>query len=267
MLKSGTAAISRISFRRLFPPLNEGQQHVRVVVNTALAKRMRQISQYLFFVTFAIPLLGFFILNSQPESIFVAVVLPVIVLVIALVVTVISVRLANLWVRVPRPEEVIPENLKGIGKQSVLYSYYHFPARHVLIAPQGVFALTVMYHDGRFSVDQDKWTRHQSGFARVASIFRFDSIGNPTAEARQAADHVQKLLADIAPDVEVQPIIVFTDPKVVVEVGETSVPVVAADSNQKKGSLKDYIWTTGRGRFKTLTPEQLEAFEAATVGT
>ena len=64
---------------------------------------------------------------------------------------------------------------------------------------------------------------------------------------------------------EVQPLIIFIDPKVEVEVGETSVPVVAADGGQNKGGIKDYLYDLGRGQYKTLTPAQIEAFEAATV--
>lgn len=238
---------------------------MRIVVNSKLAQRMRQIAQYLMFVTFGVPLIGLFLINSQTADVLVAVVLPMLILVVALIVTVVSVRLANLWVRVPRPEEIIPESLKGIGKQSVMYSYYHFPARHVLIVPQGVFALHIMYQDGKFSVNADRWSRQQSGVARFLSALRFDSVGEPNKEAKAAADHVKKLLQPIAGDVDVQPLIVFVDPKVEVEVGETSVPVVAADGTQKKGSIKDYLFELGRGKHKSLTPDQIEAFEAATV--
>jgi len=238
---------------------------VRVVTNVKLAARMRQIAQYLMFITFGVPLVGLFLINTQPQSILLAVILPILILFVALVVTVISVRLANLWVRVPRPEEIIPESLKGIGKQTVMYNYYHFPARHVLIVPQGVFALTVMYHDGKFTVNDDRWTRTQTGVARFLSLLRFDSFGNPTSEAKAAAEHVKRLLQPIAGDVDVQPLIIFIDPRVEVEVGDTSVPVVTADGAQKKGSIKDYLYNIGRGKHKTLTQDQIDAFEAATV--
>ncbi len=238
---------------------------MRVVINQKLAARMRQIAQYLMFVTFGVPLVGLFFLNSQPTDLVFAVILPFGILLIALFITVISVRLANLWVRVPRPEDVIPESLKGIGKNAVLFSYYHFPARHVLIVPQGVFALQVMYQDGKFTVHNDRWTRQQSGIARFLSLLRFDSMGDPTGEAKTAAAHVQKLLLPFAGEIDVQPLIIFIDPKVEVEVGETSVPVVAADGGQKKGGIKDYLYDLGRGQYKTLTSAQIEAFEAATV--
>lgn len=238
---------------------------MRVVTNEKLAQRMRQIAQYLMLVTFVVPLGGLFFINAQPTDVFVAVILPALILIVALIVTVISVRLANLWVRVPRPETVLPESLKGIGKQAVLFNYYHFPARHVLIVPQGVFALHIMYQDGKFTVDQDRWTRRQTGAARFLSALRFDSIGEPTKEALAAAAHVKRLLQPLAGDIDVQPLIVFIDPKVEVEVGESTVPIVVADGTQQKGGIKDYLYSLGRGKYQTLTPAQIEAFEAATL--
>ncbi len=72
------------------------------------------------------------------------------ILPIAFITTIVSVRMTNLWVRQPRPEVVIREGLKGLSNKSVLYSYYHFPARHVLICPQGVFAMVTRFQDGRY---------------------------------------------------------------------------------------------------------------------
>lgn len=238
---------------------------MRVVTNVKLARRMRQIAQYLMFITFGVPLIGLFLLNTQPADVLLAVVFPALILLVALIITVISVRLANLWVRVPRPETIIPESLKGIGKQSVMYSYYHFPARHVLIVPQGVFALHIMYQDGKFTVHNDRWTRQQSGIARFLTLLRFDSLGEPIKEANAAAEHVKKLLQPIAGHIDVQPLIVFIDPRVEVEVGETSIPIVSADGAQHKGSIKDHLYDMGKGKHKTLTQEQIEAFEAATI--
>lgn len=239
---------------------------MRIVTNSKLAGRLRKIAQYLFFVTFAIPLLGLFLINTQTDDVTLALILPSVVLIVALVITMISVRLANLWIRQPHPDEVITESLKGIGKSAVLYHYFHFPARHVLVAPQGVFAMVTRYQDGEFRVEGDKWTRFQrGGLARIFNLLRFDSLGDPNRDAREAAAHVKRLLEPIAPDVEVHPLIVFVDPRVDVEMIDPAVPVVFPEVSKLKPSIKDHIWSIGRGRYKTLTPEQIEAFEAATV--
>jgi hypothetical protein len=134
-----------------------------------------------------------------------------------------------------------------------------------LIAPQGVFAIVTRYQDGRFTVQGDRWTRHQSTGGRILGAFRFDNVGNPTVDALRAAAHVQKQIDAIAADVTVQPLIVFVDPRAEVEVIDPVVPVAFPDMSKKKPSIKDHLWSVGRGQFQTLTPEQIEAFEAATL--
>lgn len=248
---------------------------MRVETNEKLARRNRKLAQYLFFATFGVLLLGMIFINQQAASITednVAVVtlLQTAVLPIAFITTIISVRMTNLWVRQPRPEAVIAEGLKGIVHKGVLYNYYHFPARHVLVSPQGVLAIVTRFQDGRYTVEGDKWTTHKSALSRLLSIFRFDNIGNPTADALRAADHVKALLAPIAPDVEVIPVIVFTSPKAEVNLLAPTVPVVLPTgkktlslSSGLKEILRSSTKTEGKGA--ALTPEQIEAFEQATL--
>ena len=242
---------------------------MRVETNEALIRRNRRISQYLFFGSFGVPLLGLLIINQQAanpttENIFLGFIIPLVVLPLAYIITMVSVRMANLWVRVPRPEKTIPDGLKGIGSKSVLYNYYHAPARHVLIAPQGVFAIVTRFQDGQYEVEGDRWSTRRSAMGRVLSIFRMDNIGNPTQDAQKAAAHVRNLLAPIQPDVPVQPIIVFLDPRVSVKVIATDVPVVYA-SPKHSPNLKDYVREAGKKPHITLTPEQIEEFERATL--
>jgi len=241
---------------------------MRTETNDKLARRNRQIAQYLFFASFGILILGLFVTNTQmnPESEgdLLPLLLPALILPLAFVATMISVRMTNLWVRQPRPEVVIREGLKGLSNKSVLYNYYHIPARHVLISPQGVFAMVTRFQDGRFSVDGDRWTTHKSALGKLIGIFRFDSIGNPTQEAERAAQHVRELLKPIAPDVPVQPLIVFFDPRADVTVTNPTVPVLYPDL-KKRPNLKEYLRDVAREGRPSLTPEQIEAFEEATL--
>jgi hypothetical protein len=242
---------------------------MRVETNEKLLRRNRKIAQYLFFASFGVPIVGLFLINQQAanptsESVLVGFVIPLLVLPAAYIITMISVRLANLWVRAPRPEIVIPEGLKGIGSKSVLYNYFHFPARHLLISPQGVFAVVTRFQDGQFTVDGNKWMTRRTVLGRVFGIFRMDSVGNPTEDALRAASHVQKLLEPIASGVHVQPVIVFVDPRAQVNVVKTDVPVAYA-SSKRDPALKDYVRGFGKEKRLTLTAEQIEAFEEATL--
>ncbi|MEO8394853.1 MAG: nuclease-related domain-containing protein [Chloroflexota bacterium] len=242
---------------------------MRVETNERLAHRNRQIAQYLFFATFGILILGLLVINQQAatisqDNVLLITILQTAILPVAFITTIVSVRMTNLWVRQPRPEVVIREGLKGISNKSVLYNYYHFPARHVLICPQGVFAIVTRFQDGRYTVNGDQWTTHKTAVQRLAGIFRFDGMGNPTADAQKAAASVQAKLHSIAPNVEVRPLIVFVDPKADVTINDPTVPVVYP-VGKKPPTLKDILRDVGKDSRMSLTPEQIQAFEEATL--
>ncbi|NDJ60580.1 MAG: NERD domain-containing protein [Chloroflexi bacterium] len=223
----------------------------------------------MFFASLGVLILGFLVTSqplaeSEEDVNLVLALLPALVLPTAVVMTMVSVRMTNLWVRPPRPEEVIAQGLKGISNKSVLYSYYHFPARHVLIAPQGVFAIVTRFQDGRIFNEGDRWRVRKNPLVRLLSVFRLDNVGNPTFDALRAAQILQAKLAPIAPDIEVQPLIVFVDPRVQLQVNEPTVPVLHADPKHTP-NLKTYFRDAAREKRPTLTPEQITAFEEATL--
>ncbi len=218
---------------------------MRIETNNDLVKRNRRTANLLFFFSMGVLIAGFLVANLQLTAkdgltLALSVILPWIVLPVGFISTLISVRMTNLWVRQPRPEKAIPAGLKGLSKRSILYNYYHFPARHVLIAPQGVFAIVTRYQDGRYIVDGDKWQSPGGPFAAIGRFFRRDAIGNPTADANKAAAYVKGLLEKTLPNVEVQPMIIFVDPKARVEIINSTVPVLFADEN-KEPNLRDFM--------------------------
>ena len=254
---------------------------MRVVTNKQLARRNKQITNYLFFGTFGALILGFIFINSSlftgetPDNL--TILLQTAVLPVAFILTIASVRMTNLWARIPRPEKAIEDGLKGLSTKSVLYNYYHFPARHVLICPQGVFAIITRWHDQEFTVKEGKFKSHKSVISRFFSAIRFDGIGKPFQEAEYAKERVQKMLSSIAPDVEVKSLIVFVDPSATLhlEDKDNDIPILFADT-KKKPNLKDYMRdlkrqitdSTGSSKNASLMPltdEQIEAFEQATI--
>lgn len=218
---------------------------MRIVTNTELVRRNRRLANILFFFSMGVLIAGFLVANLQitaqdSTTLALSVILPWIVLPVGLISTLTSVRMTNLWVRRPRPEDAIPAGLKGLSKRSAFYSYYHFPARHVLIAPQGVFAIVTRWQDGSYSVNGDKWTVQGGFLSTLGRFFRRDNVGNPTEDAHKAAAHIKALLTKEVPEVEVQPLIVFVDPRVRLEIDNSSVPVLYADEN-KEPNLRDYM--------------------------
>jgi hypothetical protein len=245
---------------------------MRIVTNVKLARRNKQWSQYLFFASLGLLLLGLFVINRPTttsvaeEATLLDVILSTVPVILAYAIIIVSIRMTNLWVRQPRPEVAISEGLKGVNPKTVLYSYYHFPARHVLIAPQGVFAIITRFQDGVQVNVGDRWQTQRGVVGRLLGFFRFDAIGNPSIEAIDAAQYVKKLLQPIAGDIDVQPLVLFVDGRVQLQVENPVVPVVHANPKDKL-SLKEYLLSVGKEKRQTLTPQQIEQFEAQTVST
>ncbi len=250
---------------------------MRVETNTKLAERNRKLANYLFLSTLFVLIAGFFFVNASTfdpsgEIDTGILFLQALVLPTAFIMTLISIRMTNLWARPPRPEKVLPEALKSLSKKSVLYNYYHLPIRHLLICPQGVFVIVTRWHDGRFEVKNDQWKTLANPISRFLSTLRLDGIGNPTEEAVRLAQAAVKLLEPHAPGVEVKPIIVFVNPRARLTIENPSIPVVYADTKNKP-NLKDlmrdlYLKKSGDARSKSalpLTDEQIASFEKATL--
>jgi hypothetical protein len=241
---------------------------MRIVTNQKLVNRNRKWAQYLFFLSFALLIGGLLITNQQgaPQStgdVLLTVVAPALVLPIAFVATLASVRMTNLWARLPRPEDALRDGLKGINPKAVLYNYYHFPSRHVLFSPQGVFAIVTRFQDGNYTCVGDQWSSNQGIGRRLLGVFRFDGIGNPTADALKAKEHVQSMLKSSEIDVEVQPLIVFVSPRVQLQLENPVVPVVHTVIKHEL-SIKKYLQEVGKDKKLVFTPEQLQRFESLT---
>jgi len=230
---------------------------MRVETNTKLVRRNKKITQYLFYLSFGVLIVGLLIgfrPNPDPASpdFALSLIVQALVLPVAVVLSLTSVRMTNQWLRKPRPEYAIRDALKGIHKKSVLYNYYHSPARHVLISPQGVFAMVTRFQEGSYVANGDKLER--VGGVGVLRFLRGDNIGKPYEDAQRAAAHIQELLNPIAPDLEVQPLVVFVDPRARLQVHDPLVPVLHTD-DKIEPNLRDYLRNLAQQKQK-VTEEQ-----------
>lgn len=240
---------------------------MRIETNHKLVRRRRNIARYLFFFSLAVLIGAFVFVNSQAldseptDSPEVALLLSALVLPFGVVTSMISVRMTNHWIRHPRPERALQEGLKGLSNRSVLYNYLHLPLRHLLICPQGVFAITTRFQNGSYRIDGDAWKAHEGWFSRVTRFFRHDGIGRPGAEARAHAARIQPYMPQ---GVEVQPLIVFVDPSATLDIHDSEVPVLYADSKQAP-NIRDFLRAIPPEARQSLSPSQIEKFEAATL--
>jgi hypothetical protein len=250
---------------------------MRIVTNSRLAERNRKIATNLFLLTFVLLIGGFVFINigiftgqsTKPDPLLLlaqGLAIPV-----AFILTLFSIRMTNLWARRPYPDESINEGLKGLSKKSVVYHYYHIPARHVLISPQGVFSITTRWQNGKFNVDGNYWVTKANPISRLMANLRMDGIGQPSLDANRAAEYVQKLLDETGAKVKVQPLIVFLDPRAQVDATKSDIPVLSVNI-KADNSLTDYlrglnknVEMTKKGAVMPLTEQQIASFEAKTI--
>jgi hypothetical protein len=128
--------------------------------------------------------------------------------------------------REPRLIQKLTEALREFDDRYQLYNHV-LPTDHVLLAPHGVYVLVVKGMGGRIRCFKDKWVRDLN-LGRILRFFTEESLGNPSKEAREDAEKLQKYIQEQASglDVEVHPLVIFTDPSARLEVTSASVPVL-----------------------------------------
>lgn len=244
---------------------------MRVITNELRIKQGRRVGTVLFFVSIFVLTAGLILSNFIAVNETVILFVPCLVMPVGLVTTLLSVRLTNEWVRQPRPEEAIAEGLAGINRRSVLFNYFP-PANHILITPEGIYTLTTRFQMTRFKITGDHWLDYKRR-GPLAPFFQFmkqEGIGKPFEDAATDAANVQTVIDSVLPDsgIEVQPIVVFTHPRAILELEAPSIPVVFA-SPKKKPSIKTALREVKRERRKTdfelLSEDELNTIEKALI--
>ncbi len=233
---------------------------MRVVINEAQINRNRKISHILFFVSLAGMGVGFFYTWTQPAASSTSQI-SCLILPVLLLMTLTSVRMANQWIREPRPVTVLADALKGLGQKYTLF-HHVLPTPHVLIGPEGVFTLTVVWQERSYRIEGKKWRGDEGVIRKLNGYLRQDLIGNPFQEALYQAQQVQKLVDKVEPGskVEVQPLIVLINPKASFEAEDPVIPVLYADS-KRKPALRLYLRDLKKSESQTLSLEALDKID------
>lgn len=231
---------------------------MRVVINEAQIERNRKISHILFFISLAGMGGGFFLTWTRPNE-FTNV--SCFILPILLFLTLTSVRMANTWIREPRPVDVLSSALKGLGQKYTIF-HYLLPAPHVLVGPEGVFAITTIWQERSYKVKGQKWYGDQGLLRKINGYMRQDLVGNPFREAQFHAQQVQQLVNKVAPEsgVEVQPLVVFIHPNAEVDLEDPILPVLYADP-KKKPNFRQYLRELKHENMATLSQEALDEID------
>jgi hypothetical protein len=179
--------------------------------------------------------------------------IPILSLLVGFVLSSIGIYFTNHWGRSPRPDELIDQSLKGLGREHKLY-HFAFPASHLLLTPRGLVVLIVRSEPGEYRVEGDKW-RQRFSVRRVLRFMGQEGLGNPTKEARYQIEKMRRFLGKHAAGLKETPIsaiIVFLASAVDLTVGETHVPVLRA------AKLKGFLRAQTEPRLPRSTYDSLE---------
>jgi hypothetical protein len=133
------------------------------------------------------------------------------------------------WSRRPRSDEILTAALKGIDRKFRFYHYY-LPSHHVLVGPTGLYLFLVKSQSGQISCEGARWRRKFSA-GRALLLFGQEGLGNPTgelaAELRKLETFIQGKLPDLASnELQMEGVIVFSDPRVQLTLNEPAAPVL-----------------------------------------
>lgn len=221
---------------------------MKVVIDQKRYKRMALLGRVALFGSLGI-LIGGLLLTLfgqqigllTPENSTLFFVIYIAILVVGFAVSRVGFHYGNRYLAPTRPDAVLRENLKGLDRKYALM-LFQSPHDYVLVEPGGVSAFVIRNQDGRIAYKGGKWKRRES-------IFRFwfgrdEPLGDPTQEALAAAAKINKILTEKLPTLKipVRGIVVFSNPKAVLEVEPSPVSVVRAEE------LKDYLRGAGKLR-------------------
>ena len=234
---------------------------MQIIRDDKLVQRRKKLGQIFSMVGLGILIAGMAFTWLAPNwniPMQISVYVPFLALMAGFILSSIGIYYTNRWGRTPRPDEILDQSLKGLGRK---YKLYHFslPAPHLLLAPEGPIILFPKYEGGEFTVEGDKW-RQKFSLLRVLNFMGREGTGNPTREANYQVDQMRRFMDKHAPELAETPfrsVIVFLADQVTLNVGESSVPVLRA------AKLKGFLRSQGKA-LPRATYRQLEAiFDSA----
>ena len=151
-------------------------------------------------------------------------------LVIGLFFAMVGIYLANRWVRKPRPEMVLDNELKSLTDAYRLYHYRHKAADHILLTPSSVFVLETVNLEGKFAFKNGRWREYMK-IGRALRYIVEEHLGDPVKAALSSQAFLQREFGqqiEGGDKIPVKALVVFTHPLCILELDATKIPVVKA---------------------------------------
>jgi len=224
---------------------------MEIISNEKLIKRNARIGQITMLAGLGVLLGGMYISFTNPEEYFS---LSIAALFVGFILSQIGIYFSNRWGKRPRPDEILDKSLKGLDSKYTLL-HYRSPASHLLIGPAGIVVLIPKTQGGTISFSNGRY--RQKGGNLYLKIFGQEGIGRPEIEVKSETENVEKYLKSKFPETElpqVEGILVFTNPKVTIDIDEQQDPPAESVLSEK---LKDLI--RKKGKSKVLTAEMAQS--------
>ncbi len=206
---------------------------MKIISNEKIISRNRKIGQITTFASLAILAAGLVASFSQNYLN-----LSFAALLLGFVLSQVGIYFGSRWGRSPRPDEKLSQALKGLDDK---YSLYHYKTSvpHLLVGPAGIWILMPYPQSGTIYYDTNKERWKQKGGSLYLKIFAQEGLGRPDLEAHsyelEMQKYLRKLLGDDVSLPPIQPILVFTNEKTIVQ--SENAPMHALNITK----LKDFI--------------------------
>jgi len=226
---------------------------MRIITNEKLIKRNKIIGQVTTIASLLILGLGLYVSFTDSAGKLVSITFGA--LIFGFLLSQVGIYFGNRWGKSPRPDERISAALKGLDDRYILY-HYVTPVSHLLLGPSGVTPLLPYTQGGKITFDakRNRWVQKGGNF--YLKIFGQEGLGRPDMEIRYNTEDLQKSFTkhSIDPLPAVQPVLVFLNPKAVLEAPEAAAPTLDAEK------LKE--WIRKRSKEFAFAPEQQKRIEA-----
>ena len=212
---------------------------MNIIRNEKLIKRNQRIAQIATFGSLIIFAGTFIISYRYPDQMF----LWLSTLTVGFLISQIGIFFTNRFGPKTRADLKLDLALKGLDKKYTLY-HYSSPARHLLIGPAGIWILLPYFQGGTITYSKGRYKQRGGNF--YMKIFAQESLGRPELEMSSELDTFEKYFKKHASDFELPPIntlLVFTNPKAVIDISEEDSPPAVALPAVK---LKDFFRKTAK---------------------
>ena len=225
---------------------------MNIISNDTLIKRNARLSQIVMIAGLVVLGGGMFISFRFTDARYFY--LTLLALLLGFILSQVGIHYANHFGRHPRPDESMNSALKGLDAKYTLY-HYLTPVPHLLIGPAGIWILMPRAQKGRITYRNGRWK--QSGGNWYLKIFAQEGLGRPDIDAAAEVDKLTKYFEKNLPEgtsiPTIQTALVFTDPKIVVDIPEDADPPAQTVTADK---LKETIRKVAKSR--TVNQQQIQ---------